>query len=309
MKNKNPNPRLRQAYGRQAKSSAFGHSRRPTADKQNPKPKTQIPNPCLACLVGRQAGRRAKSQIPKVTVVIPTYNEAENIELLVRKIFSLKIPNLSIIIVDDNSPDGTGVIVERLKSKIKNKKSKINLDVIHRKKKLGLGSAYLAGFEKALEDGADYIISMDADFSHNPTDILRLLEKAKDYDLVIGSRYVQGGKFQVQYLNRKVLSWLANILTRLLLHLSIKDCTAGFKCYSRRFIQSLDFGKIDSPGYAFQVEMVYNVKQNGFSFVEIPIIFVDRNNGKSKVDLREILTSARSIFKLTKKNIIRTLFW
>ncbi len=240
----------------------------------------------------KNALRQAQGR-QKITVVIPTYNEKDNIKDVIGQVLGLKIKGLNIIIVDDNSPDGTGNIADKLSKKHK------ELGVIHRKGKQGIGTAYLAGFEKALKEDADYIISMDADLSHNPKDIPGLICKAKQgYDLVIGSRYVKGGKIEDWNFKRKFLSWSANLVTRLLLSLPIRDCTAGYKCYSRSFIESLDFEKISSIGYAFQVEMVYNVKNNGFTYIEIPIVFTDRLNGHSKVDFREIANSAKSIFKL-----------
>ncbi len=246
----------------------------------------------------KSGSRPKRRENLKIVVVIPTYNEKDNIEDLVGQILDLKIKGLNIIIVDDNSPDGTGQIAERLKSEIRSKKSGINLDVIHRKGKQGIGTAYAAGFKKALKGGADYIISMDADLSHNPKDIPGLLCKARQgYDLVLGSRYVKGGAMLTKW-NRRILSHLANLFVRIFLTLPIHDCTAGYKCYSRKFIEFLDFDHIDSVGYAFQVEMVYNVKNNGFSYIEIPIIFNDRNNGGSKLDGREITTSTKAIFKI-----------
>ncbi len=263
--------------------------------------------PSQSILIRDKQARKNKNL--KITVVIPTYNEKDNIEDVIRQILDLKIKGLNIIIVDDNSPDGTGQIAERLKSEIRSKKSGISLDVIHRKGKQGIGTAYAAGFKKALKGGADYIISMDADLSHNPKDIPGLLCKARQgYDLVLGSRYVKGGAMLTKW-NRRALSRLANIFTKLLLRLPISDCTAGFKCYSQNFIESLNFSQINSVGYAFQVEMVYNVKNNGFTYIEIPIIFTDRSNGDSKVDFKEISTSAKAILKLSKKHIIKVLFY
>ncbi|NIM47634.1 MAG: glycosyltransferase [Candidatus Aenigmarchaeota archaeon] len=242
---------------------------------------------------------RAIETGPKICIVIPTYNEAENIEKLVRKILEQTIPNLDIIIVDDNSPDGTGIIAERLKAEVRSQKSNSKLDVIHRPGKMGLGTAYVAGFKQALKDGVDYIISMDADFSHNPQDIKRFLKEAqKGYDLVLGSRYIKGGEIVNWDWKRRILSTSAIIISRILLRLPIKDCTAGYKCYSRAFIKSIDFNGISSSGYAFQVEMVYNVKKNGFSFIEIPIIFIDRRKGESKLNQKEIYVSAKAILKL-----------
>lgn len=246
-----------------------------------------------------------KSQITnlKTVVVIPTYNEKDNLEILVKQILALKVECLNIIIVDDNSPDGTGEIADSLS------KESESISVIHRKGKMGIGTAYVAGFKKALKGGADYIISMDADLSHNPKDIPGLLCKAcQGYDLVLGSRYVKGGAMLTK-IDRRILSRLANLFVRIFLTLPIHDCTAGFKCYSREFIEFLDFSQVDAVGYAFQVEMVYNVKNNGFSYIEIPIIFTDRSNGDSKVDFKEISTSAKAILKLSKKHVIKVLFY
>lgn len=225
-------------------------------------------------------------------VVIPTYNESENIEKLVEEILKLDL-KCFIVIVDDNSPDGTGVILEELTKKYPVVK------VIHRARKEGLGTAYVEGFKYVLGLGVEKIITMDADFSHDPKDIPLLVLESERHDIVIGSRYVAGGKIIGWALWRKLLSQGGGIVSRILLGLSIHDCTAGFKCYSRKFLESLDLGKISSQGYAFQVEMIFQAQRKGFSIREIPIIFKERQKGKSKVGAKEILGFIQNILWLS----------
>ncbi len=240
---------------------------------------------------------------PRVCIIIPTYNEAENIEKLVRQILDLAIPNLSIIIVDDNSPDETGKIVEKLKARGPKLRAAVN--VIHRKEKLGLGTAYVAGFKQALEDGVDYMITMDADFSHDPNYIPSFIKEAASYDLVLGSRFVKGGKIINWSPLRQILSRSANILTRAILKLPFYDCTSGFKCYSRNFIQILDLDNVLSKGYAFQVEMVYNIKINHFKSTELPITFINRDLGNSKFDVFELLNFTKTVIFLFGRDLAR----
>ena len=218
----------------------------------------------------------------KTILVIPTYNEKENIEKLITKIFALNISELEILVVYDNSPDGTADIVEQLSEKYP-------LHLLKREGKLGLGSAYIAGFKKALSLGADYIFEMDADFSHDPDDIPRMLESAQDADLVIGSRKIKGGKVIGWGWTRKFMSNGAMMFSRLLLGLKARDVTAGFRCFRRDVLHALDLDAIKSNGYAFQEELLYRTQKAGFKITEIPVTFVDRQEGKSKLSKKDII--------------------
>ncbi|HAT03219.1 MAG TPA: dolichyl-phosphate beta-D-mannosyltransferase [Candidatus Magasanikbacteria bacterium] len=218
----------------------------------------------------------------KTIIVIPTYNEKENIEKLISKIFALEICDLEILIVDDNSPDGTAHIVSN-KQTTENK-----IHLIKRAGKQGLGSAYIEGFKKALDLGADYIFEMDADFSHDPDDITRMLGAGKDADLIIGSRKIQGGKVIGWGWTRKFMSNGAMWFSRLLLGLKPRDVTAGFRCFRRSVLESIELETIKSNGYAFQEELLYRTQKAGFTISEIPVTFVDRQEGKSKLSKKDI---------------------
>lgn len=228
----------------------------------------------------------------KPIIVIPTYNEKENIAKLIMAIFTLSIPNLEIIVVDDNSPDGTAVAVEELEKK----QSSIHL--IKRRGKLGLGSAYITGFKKAIALEADYIFEMDADFSHDPKDIPRLLEAARTADLVIGSRKVRRGKIAGWNWYRRFSSAGAMWFSRLLLGLKTKDVTAGFRVYKRKALTAIPLDKIKSNGYAFQEEMLYRTKKLGCEIREIPVTFIDRREGQSKLSKKDIVEFFVIMFKL-----------
>lgn len=229
-----------------------------------------------------------------VAVVIPTYNEKENIPELVDKIFSLKIPNLNIIFVDDNSPDGTG---EMIKKMIK----KYPIELIQRPKKLGLGSAYLAGFKKALDMDADYIFEMDADMSHDPKDIEKMLNKAMTgYNMVIGSRKIDGGRIIGWSWWRHFMSNGAMLFSRLVLGLKTLDVTSGFRCYHSQVLKNIPLDEIKSSGYAFQEEILCLAEKNGFSVVETPVTFNDRQRGKSKLGKKEILEFFKTMIRLKK---------
>lgn len=220
----------------------------------------------------------------KTVIVIPTYNESENIKPLVRALFDLHVPDLEIIIVDDHSPDGTAAIVRKLK------KHHSKLHLIRRKEKLGIGSAYLAGFARAIELGADLIFEMDADFSHDPEDIPRIIvQTEKGADLVIGSRKIDGGGVIGWNFARKVMSTGAMVFARTVLGLKAKDVTAGFRCYKRRVLTTLNLSQIKSNGYAFQEEMLYRTQKSGFVISEVPVVFKDRTRGKSKLSKRDII--------------------
>lgn len=216
----------------------------------------------------------------KVMTVIPTYNEAENLPRLVTELFALDIPTLEILVVDDNSPDGTGQIADELASQHPDR-----VHVLHRAGKLGLGTAYITGFRYALQHGAEYIIQMDADFSHSPAYIPQFLEAIEGYDVVVGSRYVAGGRLDERWgWWRYFLSWWANsVYTRLILGLKVKDATAGFKCWRRATLEGIGLDRIRSNGYVFQVEMAYLTEKLGYRFLEVPIYFEDRRIGRSKM--------------------------
>lgn len=231
----------------------------------------------------------------KTFIVIPTYNEKENIERLIKKIFNLNISNLFILIIDDNSPDGTGEIIENLK------KYYSQLEIIHRPAKLGLGTAYKTGFEYALKQKADIIFEMDADFSHQPKYIPLILKELENYDLVIGSRYVKGGGMENCQGWRKFLSRLGNYYVEFILGLGIKDATAGFRGYHSKIFNKIDLKKIISNGYSFQVELVYLVKRKNFTVKEVPIIFPDRKYGLSKIAPKEIFRAITMVLKLKFK--------
>lgn len=219
--------------------------------------------------------------MPKTMVVLPTYNEAENLPLMVDALLNLAVPELSILVVDDNSPDGTGQIADELASAFPGQ-----VGVLHRTAKEGLGAAYIAGFKAALQTSADYIIQMDCDFSHQPKYIPAMIEAASRADLVLGSRYVKGGGVDESWsLYRKTLSWFANrIYVRTLLGIPVNDATGGFKLWRRQTLIGLDLERVRSNGYVFQVEMTYIACRLGFSVTEVPIYFPDRERGHSKMD-------------------------
>jgi dolichol-phosphate mannosyltransferase len=219
----------------------------------------------------------------KIYLIIPTYNEAENIELLIKQIFALKIDQLKVMVIDDNSPDGTASIVERLTNKYQVK-------VIKRSGKMGIGSAYILGFKNALAEGADLIFQMDADFSHQPKiipDFIKAIDNGAD--AVIGSRYIPGGEIINWSWLRKFMSSSAIWLSRAILKLKTKDITGGFRCFKYQVLGKINLDKINSNGYAFQEEMLYRCEQAGFKIVEVPIKFVDRSRGRSKLSFIEII--------------------
>jgi len=224
-------------------------------------------------------------------VIIPTYNEAANIKPLVTQVLAQPVP-LHIVIIDDNSPDGTGEIAEAL-AILSNR-----LCVVHRPSKLGLGTAYLAGFRRALEGGYGYAVTMDADFSHNPAYLAKLVSMMKDYDIVIGSRYVPGGGSSGCVLSRVLLSLSANALARFTLGLKVHDCTAGFRCYRTSVLRDIELQRLFSDGYSFLVEMITRCHRRGYKIGELPIIFDNRRLGRSKISRKEILKSIYTIIRL-----------
>ncbi|MBQ2526026.1 MAG: polyprenol monophosphomannose synthase [Bacteroidales bacterium] len=214
----------------------------------------------------------------KKVVIIPTYNEKENVEKIIRKVFSLD-GDYEILIIDDGSPDGTAAIVKTLAKEFGSR-----LHLIERKGKLGLGTAYLTGFRWALENGYDYVFEMDADFSHNPDDLGRLYAACKDgADLAIGSRYCDGVSVVNWPIGRIIMSYFASVYVRRVLRMKVYDSTAGFKCYSRKVLESIDLDAVRMKGYGFQIEMKYTAYKLGFKIAEVPIIFVNRKEGTSKM--------------------------
>jgi len=210
----------------------------------------------------------------RATVCLPTYTERENLERLVR---ALGEHGVSVLVIDDNSPDGTGKLADRLAQELD------HVVVLHRPRKEGLGPAYLAGFKRALADGAELILEMDCDFSHDPADVPRLIAAAEDADLVLGSRYVEGGSIRNWGLLRRLVSAGGSLYARAVLGVDVRDLTGGFKCYRRQVLETIDLDAISSRGYAFQIETTYRAIRTGFRVIEIPITFADRDRGASKM--------------------------
>ena len=210
----------------------------------------------------------------RATVCLPTYNERENLEPMLR---ALGDAGVRVLVVDDNSPDGTGRLADRLAQELD------YVDVLHRSRKEGLGPAYIAGFRQALADGAELILEMDCDFSHDPKDVPRLIAATDDADLALGSRYVKGGQVADWGPTRRAISAGGSFYARVLLSSQIRDLTGGFKCYHRQVLETIDLDAIDSKGYAFQIETTYRALQAGFRVVEVPIRFADREVGSSKM--------------------------
>ncbi len=229
----------------------------------------------------------------RALVVVPTYNEAENIPILIPAI--LRQGPLDVLVVDDGSPDGTAALVKN----IAQKDPRVHLIV--RQGKQGLGTAYVAGFRFAIEHGYDYVFEMDADFSHDPNELPTFLKRIQIFDLVVGSRYTNGVRVLNWPINRLLLSYFANVYTRFLLRLPLNDATGGFKCYRRAVLEAIDLEKIRSNGYAFQIEMSYKAWRKGFHLGEIPIVFLDRRSGASKMS-RSIVYEA--FFMLLKLRVM-----
>jgi len=219
-------------------------------------------------------------------LVLPTYNEADNLEPLVAAALESLPADARVLVVDDGSPDGTGELADRLAA------DEERIEVLHRPRKEGLGPAYLAGFRVALEAGAGFVLEMDSDFSHDPADLPRLLKAAEDADLVIGSRYVENGEIENWTPMRKAISRGGSTYARLLLGLPVQDLTGGFKCFRREVLESIPLGSVSSRGYAFQVEMTYRAAQAGFTIVEIPICFHERRAGASKMSGKIVAEAA-----------------
>lgn len=234
--------------------------------------------------------------LPSCLVIIPTYNEAENVSEIIDAVLA-QGNNFNVLIVDDNSPDGTGQMVENLQ------KNNSNIHLLKRSGKLGLGTAYIAGFKYGLEKGFDYLCEMDADFSHNPNDLPRLLSAnvEQNGDLAIGSRYVKGGGLVDWPMNRKILSMGASLYVRIITGMPVQDPTAGFKCYSAKLLSRFDFNKITRRGYAFQIEMKYTAFLNKAKIIEVPIIFKDREKGQSKMNGSIIMEAISGVIDMRRK--------
>ena len=219
----------------------------------------------------------------RALICLPTYDERENLEAMVRALGGLGLDGLEALVIDDASPDGTGEIADRLAAELP------WVHVLHRERKEGLGPAYLAGFRRALELGADLVLEMDCDFSHDPADVPRLVAAAEDADLVLGSRYVEGGGTRNWGLVRRFISRGGSLYAQALLQLGLRDLTGGFKCYRRAVLETIDLDAISSLGYAFQIETTYRTLRAGFRVVEIPITFSDREVGGSKMSKAIVL--------------------
>ena len=221
--------------------------------------------------------------MPGAVVCLPTFNERENLEPMVRALAEVLPEGGRVLVIDDNSPDGTGEIADRLAAEL------AWLDVLHRPEKQGLGRAYVDGFRHALADGADLVLEIDCDFSHNPKDVPRLIAAVEaGADLALGSRYVEGGGTENWGLVRRLISRGASIYTRVLL-MPIHDATGGFKCFRRAVLEAIDLQSIDAAGYVFQIETTYRARRKGFRVVEVPILFVDRTAGESKMSRAIVL--------------------
>ncbi|MEO0202307.1 MAG: polyprenol monophosphomannose synthase [candidate division WOR-3 bacterium] len=235
----------------------------------------------------------------RILVIIPTYNERENIKLIIDEIFKV-LPSVNILVVDDNSPDKTYELVEEIS------RNNNRVFLIKRKEKLGLGSAYVEGFKWAISNNYDLVIEMDADFSHQPSDLLRLIQKIQEgYDLVIGSRYIEGVNVINWPMKRLLLSYFANYYARVITGVPIKDLTSGFKAIRVEALKSIDLDKIKSNGYAFQIEIHFKIYNKGFKVIEIPIVFYERRSGNSKMSKKIIFEAALMVWRLKLSKIFK----
>ena len=227
----------------------------------------------------------------KTLVIIPTYNESENVGRIVPLVLE-KDPSINVLIVDDNSPDGTGRIADEMANQDE------RISVIHRQSKSGLGTAYITGFKFALENGYDLVFEMDCDFSHDPKYIVEFLKAAKDVDLVLGSRYISGVNVINWPMSRLLLSYYANVYSRLVTGLPVRDATGGFKCFRREVLEAIDLDRVKSNGYSFQIEMSFRAWKKGFRIKEIPIVFEDRKVGQSKMSKRIVREAVWMVWRL-----------
>ena len=232
----------------------------------------------------------------KTLIIIPTYNELENLPRLLPEVIS-KEDGIHILIVDDNSPDGTAAFVE---DQMKNNN---RIHLLKRPSKQGLGTAYIAGFKFALKNGYDFVFEMDADFSHDPKEIPRFLDEIKNSDVVLGSRYINGVNVINWPMRRLLLSSFANLYTRFITGMPVHDATGGYKCFRRKVLEAINLEKVTSNGYAFQIEMSFKAWKKGFRVKEIPIIFVDRVKGKSKMSKKIVREAVTMVWKLRLKSI------
>lgn len=231
------------------------------------------------------------------TVIIPTYNETENLPLLMKRIFALPVPDLKVLIIDDHSPDGTGQLAEDLARQYQER-----IRVMHRSGKLGLGTAYIAGFKDCLTTPTEFMIQMDADFSHPPEKLVELLAASQKADVVIGSRYTQGGELDRDWpFWRKALSSFGNTYARTILGSHLRDMTGGFRLWKRRVIESMPLDRIVSNGYVFQVETAFVAERLGFTFTEVPIYFAERKYGQSKMSLSIQMEAALRVWQLKSR--------
>lgn len=229
--------------------------------------------------------------IQKSLVIIPTYNELENLPRLIPAVLS-QDESINILIVDDGSPDGTGAFIKE------EMKKNDRVFLLEREKKMGLGTAYIAGFKYALQNNYDYVFEMDADFSHDPNELKNFLIAIKDNDLVLGSRYINGVRVLNWPMTRLLLSFFASVYTRFITGLPVRDATGGFKCFRRKVLESIDLDKIKSNGYSFQIEMTFKAYAKGFRIKEIPIVFIDRVRGKSKMSKKIVREAVTMVWKL-----------
>jgi len=260
-----------------------------------------------AIKINKNCGTSKRFFVNKCLVIIPTYNEKENVEVIIKAIFDLPIA-FDILIVDDNSPDGTASIVKNLQevTKLTSRKER-RLHLLERTEKSGLGTAYIEGFHFALDQGYDFICEMDADFSHNPNDLVPLYQTCAEegYDLAIGSRYVKGVNVVNWPMGRVLMSYFASKYVRLITGLPIDDATAGFKCYRSRVLNTIKLDKIKFIGYAFQIEMKFLTWKYGFKIKEIPIIFTDRTKGTSKMSSKIFNEAVFGVISMKFKSLFR----
>lgn len=235
-------------------------------------------------------------EFKRVMVLIPTYNEKDSIEHIINQIFN-QSPSFFVTIIDDNSSDGTGQIAERLREIFR------NLHVIHRKGKLGLGTAYIEGFKYALTQGMDFVIQMDADFSHDPKYLPEMLKEADNFDVIVGSRYVNGVRVDNWPFRRLLLSKFANIYVKLVTGMPLEDATSGFKCIKTQAIRVLNLDKIMSNGYAFQIEVVFKLFRKGFKIKELPIVFYEREQGRSKMSRKIVFEAVWKVLWLKFRSL------
>lgn len=240
----------------------------------------------------------------KSLVIIPTYNEIENIELIIRAIFALE-DYFQILVVDDGSPDKTADKVKQLQVEFNGNDSRLNL--LEREEKTGLGRAYLSGFNYAIENGYNFVFEMDADFSHDPNDLSRLLKAVRDdgYDLAIGSRYIEGVNVVNWPLSRVLLSYVASLYTRVVTGMPIKDTTAGFKCYRIDVLKTIDLDAIRFNGYGFQIEMKFNTWKHGFKIKEVPIVFTNRIRGESKMSIKIFNEAVMGVIQMKMNSLFK----